>query len=81
MPLNPRACVRIHAYAHTCLSSTCVCFMHVYTNTGIHAHARVPKTNMEKFSVLKLDLKQISHDLGPPQTPIFDYIKPKMVAF
>ena len=50
---NPRACVHIHAYAHAFSSSTYTCFMHAYAYTGMHTHAKVPKTIKNKFFALK----------------------------
>jgi len=54
---NPRRCVRIHAYAHVCLSFTCACFMHAYAYTGMRAHARVLETLKDKFLHLELGLE------------------------
>ena len=36
---NPRACVHIHAYAHTCSSSACAYFMHAYAYTCMRVRA------------------------------------------
>ena len=33
---NPRACIRIHAYAHAYSSSVYACFIHAYAYMGMH---------------------------------------------
>ena len=65
---NPRACVRIHAYAHACSSSTCACFMHAYAYMGMCVHL---ETRKERFSTLKLSLEWNSHRLGAGPNPYF----------
>ena len=51
---NPRACVRIHVYAHVCFRPAYTCFMLAYAYTGMHMHVRVPETLKGKFFALKL---------------------------
>ena len=59
-------CMRMHAQD---LHTYALC-MRTHTR-GMCAHARVPKTKKERFSTLKLGLKQISHRLGAALNPYF----------
>ena len=61
----------------------CACMLKLYVRilklcmrilracTGMHVHARVPKTKKEKFSTLKLGLERISYHLGVASNPYF----------
>ena len=46
---NPRAYVRIHAYAHACSRPAYACFMPMYAYTGMCMHVRVLETMKNKF--------------------------------
>ena len=58
-PRNPRACVHIHAYAHTCSKAA----THV---SCVHTHARVPKTMKGKFFCIKAEVWNDSHIYWEP---------------
>ena len=57
-------------------------FMHAYAYTGMHTHARVPKTMKDKFSTLKLRFGMNPTSFGSRSKPPFSqYKKPYMIHF
>ena len=79
---NPRACIRIHAYAHTCSSSAYTCSMHVYAYTVMHTHVRVPEIIKGKFYALKLGFGMNPTSSKSCSKALFsNYKKPYMVPF
>ena len=66
---NPRACARKYAYVYTCSRPA-------YAYTGMHTHARVPKTMKDKFSAFEAGIWNESHIVWELfQTLIFFSIK------
>ena len=79
---NPRTCILIHTYAHTCSSFAYACFMHAYTYMGMHMHVRVPETMKGKFYALKFGFwTNFTSSWSHSKPPFLNYKKPYIVAF
>ena len=79
---DPRAYVRIHAYAHACSRPACACFMHVYIYTSLCVHVKVPKIMKDKFLCIETWFGMNPTLFGCCSKPPFpNYIKPYTVSF